>query len=89
MSLRRKKYPTYNRMEMKEETQYWMHLLFQEEHHEWDDFDEYGAWGIMWWDYDGGGAVMSMDELNQMHLMTLLRKLNIKTAKQIANERGW
>ena len=76
-------------MEFKEETFYWMELLLQEDNHEWDDFDEYGAWGIMWWDYDGGGAVMSMDELNQMHLMTLLRKLNIKTAKQIANERGW
>jgi hypothetical protein len=88
MSLRRKKFPTYNRMEFKEETFYWMELLFQEEHHEWSDWDEYG-WGIMWWDYDGGGVVQSMDELNQMRLMTLLRSLNIKTARKIANERGW
>lgn len=89
MSLRRKKYPTYNRMEMKEDTQYWMYLLFQEEHHEWDEFDEYGSWGIDWWDYHGSGHIHNMDEYHQMHLVTLLRKFDIRTARKIAKENGW
>ena len=76
-------------MEMKEETQYWLHLLFQEEHHEWNDHDEFGPWGIDWWDYAGSGHVRNMGELHQMNLLTLLRSLNVKTARKIADSNGW
>jgi hypothetical protein len=86
MSLRRKKYPVYNRMEEKEETFYWMELLDQEVY-SWydDDFD-----GIYWWDYYGApGYVGSMDEYHQMRVLTLLRKLSIGNARVIVTERGW
>lgn len=76
-------------MEVKEDTQYWLELLFQEEHHDWDDWDEYGSWGIDWWDYPSSGVVNNMNEYHQMRLMTLLRKLNIRTAKEEANSWGW
>lgn len=88
MSLRRKKFPTYNRMEVKEETYYWLELLFQEETSDWNDWDEYG-WGIDWWDYAGSGSVRNMNEYHQMRLLTLLRKLNIRTAREQVNSMGW
>ena len=89
MSLRRKKFPTYNRMEVKEELFYWLELLFQEEQHDWNDYDEFGPWGIDWWDYAGSGHCQDMGEYHKMHLLTLLRKFNIRTAKELANSHGW
>lgn len=88
MSLRRKKYPTFNRMQVKEETFYWLEL-FQCDPYEWDYWDEYGSWGIDWWDYPGSGSVDNMNQYHQMKLLTLLRKLDIRTAREEANSNGW
>ena len=76
-------------MEEQEERFYWLDFLFQEDNHEWDDFDEFGPWGIDWWDYPGSGSVHSMDEYHQMKVLTLLRKLGIGNARLLVKDRGW
>ncbi len=91
MSLRRKKFPTYNRMEEKEEVYFWLSLVLNE------DIYEHNCWYCCeecdtgWW-YDAGhgyGNVNNMDEYHQMKLLGLLRKLNIRTATEQVNDRGW
>lgn len=89
MSLRRKKYPTFNRMQIKEETFYWLDLFFHYDDYDWDDLDECGGWEANWWDYPGSGTVNSMNEYYQMKLLTLLHKLDISTARKEVNYRGW
>ena len=87
MSLRRTKWPSYNRMEAKEETFYWMEL-FAEDHYGWhDDWPDDSAWD--WYYYGAPGYLGSMDEYHQMKVLTLLRKLSIGTAKATADDRGW
>lgn len=76
-------------MEEVEARWYWLELFLDDENHQWNDFDEFGAWGIDWWDYPGSGSVNSMNEYYQMHLLTLLRKLDVGTAKRKVKDRGW
>ncbi len=89
MSWRRKDNNKYNRSE---EVEYWLTLIEEEVYwhcpwqHDWDD--DY-TWEHPWWDYYGGGAVNSMNEYHQMKVLTLLRKLNVKTATVVIKERGW
>lgn len=88
MSWQSNKYFGYNRDDDKEEFQYWLELFNQEHYYDpianlWDEDCD-------WWYYYGApGYVGSMDEYHQMKVMTLLRKLNIKSAIELAKEKGW
>lgn len=85
MSLRSKKQTKYNRALDVEERQYWLDLCSDYVSH-WYEEDEY-PWGNPWEDnYDN---INSMNELYQMRLVVLLRKLSIKTAEQEARIRYW
>lgn len=91
MSLRRKTNHKYNRMVSKEEE------IFISNH--WEDPGPYTRWDrdeeeIMrfWIDemrYRGDGVCYNMGEYHGMYVLTLLRYLNIKTAQEVVNERGW
>jgi hypothetical protein len=86
MSWRSDRTDKYNRSEHNE---YWLQIVEQETDcwypYYWDDEDH------SWWSYYGErpGYVGSMDEYHQMKVLTLLRKLNIRTASGLAYERGW
>jgi len=88
MSWRAIRFKSYNRKQELEEVNYWYQFLFQDDNNVWDSFDEFGPWGFDW-DYPGSGLVHNMDEYHQMHLLTLLRKLNVKIAIKIVKQNGW
>lgn len=91
MSYGRKSYKFYNRAGVKQEY-YWLDLLYPD--------DDYDRWGELYddddYDYryysyhdDLPGAVKSMDQYCQMKVLTLLRSLNIISAREEAGEYGW
>jgi len=90
MSLRKKSNLKYNRMEKVEDGYYYFQLLFQDDNV--DHFEEYyhPFWNqCMWWLHDGDGTCNSMTEYHGMYVLTLLRKLSIKTAKEVVDDKGW
>lgn len=92
MSWNRHIFKSYNRQNIKEETHYWQELFNHDDDHfywwyHWDGEDMF-SWADLY-QYDGDGKCYSMDEYHQMHLLTLLRSLNIKTAAEKTLERGW
>lgn len=87
MSLR--KYKKYNRAEEKEEKFYWIDLLFEEQHREWDWVDEFPDWFDLYASYNDGGFCHNMEEFHKMKVLTLLRKLHLNSAYDIVCERGW
>lgn len=66
-----------------------MDLMCEELHYSWYD-DEWEAWGHDdWYNYYGNGHVNDMGEYHLMKLLTLLRKLDITTARDRAKSNGW
>lgn len=90
MSCRKYSHKEYNRAEAKEEHFYWLDLVFQDDGHydEWYCCEECSN---PWFNYYDGmyGEVSSMDQYHQMKVLTLLRSLDIRTANEEAQERGW
>lgn len=89
MSWRSDRTEKYNRSE---ETEYWIKLVTEEIYwdcpwmHDWDEDDYYGMWSY----YHGmPGEVTSMDEYHTMKVLTLLRKLNLRAARDATKDRGW
>lgn len=88
MSLRAIRHKVFNRAKELEDLNVFWQSLFYEDMYErnwWYDDDDYGTW----WSYDGSGSVTSMEQYHKMHLLTLLRSLAIRTAKEEANSYGW
>lgn len=89
MKWKKKNHKIYDRSEANEEAFYWLNLFFQDENRSWDIYDEFSSWDYDWWDFPGSGSVHNMDEYHAMNVMTLLRKLNIGTARTFIRNRGW
>ena len=86
MSWRSNKSNKYNRAE---ETEYWLQLVDDQEDSYWYPW---GCWwdDDAWWDdywYDDG--IQSMEQLAQFRLLTLLRLLSLRSARQETEDRGW
>lgn len=87
MSWRGSRFSSYNREEDKEEFHYWMELFNQETWY--DPVEPFWCDGDWWHYYGAPGYISNMDEFHKMKVTTLLRKLNIKSAKELAKEKGW
>lgn len=90
MSLRRKKYISFNRAKDKEERALMIESMLNCSSidlidYDWDSDDPY--WFLLYTSYYP--APSSMEELAQLRIMTLLRFLDIKTADEFLADRGW
>lgn len=91
MSLRKKSNLKYNRMKKVEDEYYYFQLLFQEENaHNRFEIHYHPFWmQPFWWSHEGDGTCNSMAEYHGMHVLTLLRKLSVKTAQEVVDDKGW
>lgn len=89
MSLRALRHKAFNRAkELEEVNAFWQSLFYEDMHDcDWWD-DDYLSW-YRWDDYMGSGSVENMEQYHQMHLLTLLRSLAIRTARDKTSEYGW
>ena len=88
MSLRALRHKVFNRAKELEDVNAFWQSLFHEDINNCDWWDDDDYW-YRWDDHMGSGSVSSMEQYHQMHLLTLLRSLAIRTARDEANDSGW
>lgn len=89
MSWNRSIFKKFNRQNEREKCNYLLNFFYKDDtRHLWDTHEEFKIWADIL-TYDGDGKCHSMKEYHQMHLLTLLRRLGIKSAEIIICDRGW
>ena len=91
MSLRKKLNLKFNRSKESEDVLHYFQILFQE-YDIWSDTecDDVVPWRHRWWDHsEPYGACNSMEDYYAFHLLKLLSKLDVNSAKDCSKNRGW
>ena len=92
MSLRKRLNLKFNRAKEFEDVLHYFQILFQEDDM-WsrlDECDDAVPWRHHWWDRpEPYGTCHNMEDYYAFHLLKLLIKLDVNSAKESSKDRGW